>query len=478
MVLAALIDRLRAARIDCRLLRGGVDVVVGRVRDRDDTVAAGDVFVAIKGARVDGHTRVGALGHAAVIVVESAVEAPPGPAVLWVDDTRRALPHLAAARLGDPGAALPVVGVTGTNGKTSITWLLAAMARAAGRTVGVIGTTGHFVGDEALPAAHTTPGAVETQELLARMRDAGCGLVAMEVSSIGLAAHRADAIPFAAGIFTNLTRDHLDWHGTMEAYTAAKARLFHELLVGPAVLNARDPASARMVPPGGPVWWYNDGDLFATEVVLTASGTRARFHTPKGSFHGQMALLGAHNVENALGALGGALAVGLPLEACAAGLAALPAVPGRLEAVPNHRGFTVLVDYAHTDDALRRVLGTLRTLAPARILTVFGCGGDRDRGKRPLMGAAAAEGSDLVVLTSDNPRSEDPAAILADVLPGVGTRAHHVEPDRRAAIAWALARAAPGDIVLIAGKGHEATQTIGAHVLPFDDRAVAAELLA
>ncbi len=478
MVLAALIDRLRAVRIDCRLLRGTADRSVGRVTDVDAEVGPGDVFVALRGARVDGHARVGSLGAASVLVVERDVEAPEGPTVLWVADTRRALPHLAAARLGDPGAAMKVVGVTGTNGKTSITFLIAAMARAAGLRCGVIGTTGHYVGETYLPAAHTTPGAVATQELLAQMRDAGCTVVAMEVSSIGLAAYRADAVPFAAAVFTNLTRDHLDWHGTMEAYAAAKARLFHELLAGTAVLNAADPASRQMAPGDRPIWWYNDGDLRASEVLLSATGTDATFHTPRGSFRGQARLVGAHNVENILGALGGALAVGVPLDACAAGLAALQAIPGRLEAVPNTRGLAVLVDYAHTDDALARVLATLRAVTTGRIVTVFGCGGDRDRGKRPLMGAVAAAGSDLVVLTSDNPRSEDPDGILADILPGVGAAPHHVEPDRRAAIAWALAHASAGDLVLIAGKGHERTQTIGSHVLPFDDRAVAAELLA
>jgi len=478
VLLSDLLDRVCDPRMPCRVVRGPADRAVGRVTDRDTDVRPGDVFVALAGARVDGHDRVGGLAHAGALVVERGVEAPPGPAVVEVESTRRALPHLAAARLGNPGAAVKVVGITGTNGKTSTSFLVAAMARAAGLTPGIIGTTGHFVGDVELPASHTTPGAVETQELLARMRDAGCGLVAMEVSSIGLAAFRADAIPFAAAVFTNLSRDHLDWHGTMEAYQAAKGRLFHELLAGTAVLNARDPAAKAMVPAGHPVWWFNDGDLRAEAVELRASGTRARFHTPAGDFEGSLSLVGAHNVENALGALGGALAVGVPLDACAAGLAGLPAVPGRLEAVPNGRGYAVLVDYAHTDDALARVLATLRTLGPRRILTVFGCGGDRDRGKRPLMGAAAAAGSDLVVVTSDNPRTEDPMAIIADILPGVGATPCRVEPDRRAAIAYALGEARPGDIVLLAGKGHERTQSVGTNALPFDDRAVAAELLA
>lgn len=472
MLLSALLDRITPLAV-----LGPADRPVGKVTDRDDEVEPGDVFVALHGARVDAHARVGALGHAAAIVIEHDAPVPAGPTIVRVADTRRALAPLCAARCGDPGRAMAVVAVTGTNGKTSTTFLLAAMARAAGIRAGIIGTTGHFIDDVRLPASHTTPGAPVVQTLLARMRDAGCGLVAIEASSIGLHALRVDAIPFRAAIFTNLTRDHLDYHGTMDAYAAAKARLFHELLEGVAVLNAADPASRRMVPAGRPVCWFNDGDLRVSDLRCTAAGSEARFHTPRGDFDGRLRLVGRHNVDNALGALGGALAAGVPLAACARGLAGLERIPGRLEAVPNDRGISVLVDYAHTDDALARVLGALRELGPARILTVFGCGGDRDRGKRPLMGRAAAEGSDRVFITSDNPRSEDPLAILADILPGVGTHPHVVEPDRATAIRRAIGEARPGDVVLIAGKGHEGTQQIGDALVAFDDRAVAAEAL-
>lgn len=454
---------------------------VGRVTDRDADVGAGDVFVALKGAHVDGHSRIAGLGHAAAIVVERPVSAPPGPTVVQVADTRRALPHLCAAAWGHPGRDMAVVGVTGTNGKTSTTFLISAMARAAGWKTGIIGTTGHFIDDQKMDATHTTPTAPVVQGLLARMRDAGCKVVAMEVSSIGLATFRADAIPFKAAIFTNLTRDHLDFHGTMAAYAEAKRRLFHELLSGVAVLNADDPATAQMQPHDRTCWRFSrarPAELAVTDVVATATGTSARFITPMGSFSANLRLVGRHNLENALGALGGALAAGVPLDACQRGLEALDCVPGRLEAVPNSRGLAVLVDYAHTDDALQRVLTELRRLGPARILTVFGCGGDRDRGKRPLMGRAAAEGSDVVFVTSDNPRSEDPRAIIDDILPGVGDRPHVIEPDRRAAIFAAIAAARPGDIVLIAGKGHEATQQIGSTYHTFDDRAVAREALA
>jgi UDP-N-acetylmuramoyl-L-alanyl-D-glutamate--2,6-diaminopimelate ligase len=472
MLLSSLLDRILVLAVT-----GRVDRPVGNVTDRDADVGPDDVFVAIRGARFDGHDRLGVMGRAAAVVIDQDRPVPPGPTVVRVPDTRVALAPLCAARLGDPGRAMPVVAVTGTNGKTSTTFLVAAMARAAGLRAGIIGTTGHYVDDAKLPAAHTTPDAPTLQALLARMRDAGCGLVAIEASSIGLAAHRIDAIPFRAAIFTNLTRDHLDWHGTMEAYAAAKARLFHELLEGTAVLNAADPASVQMAPANRPVWWFNDGDLRAEGVVSTPAGTRARFRTPHGTFDGSMNLVGTHNVENVLGALGGALAAGVPLDACKRGLETLPYIPGRLQPVPNDRGFTVFVDYAHTDDALSRVLAAIRSLGPARILTVFGCGGDRDRGKRPLMGKAAAAGSDLVIVTSDNPRSEDPRAIIGEILPGIGAAPHRVEPDRRAAIALALSLARPGDVVLVAGKGHEATQQVGDAAAPFDDAAVAAALL-
>lgn len=459
-------------------VQGPLDVCVGKVTDRDSEVQAGDVFVAIRGARTDGHDRLSGLAHAAAVVVERDVPVPPGPTVIRVQSTRRALAWLCAARLGHPARSMQVIGITGTNGKTTSSFLVAAMARAAGWKVGVIGTTGHFIDGVPVPTVHTTPDAPVLQGLLARMSSAGVRLVVMEVSSIGLHSFRADAIPFAAAVFTNLSRDHLDYHGDFEHYAAAKARLFHELLEGTAVLNARDPHAGQMEPLHRRTWWFGgaSSELRVEQLLAEPSGSWGHFHTPHGAFDGRINLIGHHNVENALGALGGALAVGLPLEACARGLAELPAVPGRLEPVPNQKGISVLVDYAHTDDALARVLAELRRLGPPRILTVFGCGGDRDRGKRPLMGRAASQGSDLVFVTSDNPRSEDPLAILADILPGI-EGPHRVIPDRAEAIAAAIGEARPGDIVLIAGKGHETYQQLGSETIPFDDRLVAAEVL-
>ena len=435
--------------------------------------------MAIRGAHVDGHDRLGALGHAAALVVERDVVAPPGPLVIRVENSRKTLAELCARRQAYPGAAMAVVGITGTNGKTTTSFMLEAIGKAAGWKVGIIGTTGHFIDGKALPSTHTTPGAPTLQALLAQMRDAGVRLVAMEVSSIGLHAFRADGIPFAAAIFTNLSRDHLDYHGSMEAYAAAKARLFTELLAGRAILNQRDPAWTQMGRADQSRWTFGtqSSDLRVESLEAGPTGSRGHFCTPIGKIDGSLQLLGHHNVENALGAMGAALAVGIPLAAAAEGLASLPAVPGRLEAIPNGRGVHVLVDYAHSDDALQRVLIELRRLRPRRILTVFGCGGDRDRGKRPLMGRAATLGSDRVFVTSDNPRSEDPAAIVADILPGLQGNSWTIALDRATAIRLAIAEAEAGDLVLIAGKGHETGQQIGSEIHPFDDRLIAREAL-
>ena len=462
------------------LTRGSGAVEVRRVTDRDDQVAPEDVFVAIRGAKVDGHDRVGGL-RAAAVVVERAVAPAEGVAVVKVPDTRQALAPLCAAALEFPGRSVPVVAVTGTNGKTSTTFLLAGIARAAGLLPGIIGTTGNFIGEAAVATEHTSPTAPVLQDLLSRMREGGVGLCALEASSIGLAAFRCDAVPFRAAIFTNLTRDHLDWHGTMEAYAAAKARLFTELLEGTAVLNADDPASGRMRPPNRPVWTFSDRGPADLRAVLREEGWAgmvADVSTPRGRGALRLPLIGRHNLQNALGAIGAALALRIDLDVALRGLASARGAPGRLERVENARGIGVFVDYAHTDDALSRVLTELRRLRPGRIVCVFGCGGDRDRGKRPLMGRAVAAGADLAVVTSDNPRSEDPLAIIAEILPGLGAAEHRVEPDRAAAIRLAVGLARPGDVVLIAGKGHEPYQEIGGVKLPFDDRAVAREALA
>lgn len=472
--------RLVAAVPGAWFVRGTGAREVRAVSDRDADIGPDDVFVAVRGARFDGHARVPTI-RAAAVMVDQEVEAPEGVVVIRVPDTHCALAPACAAALDWPGRAVPVVAVTGTNGKTSTTFLLAAIARAAGLIPGIVGTTGNFVGDVRVDTEHTSPTAPVLQALLAQMRVARVGLCALEASSIGLAAWRCDAIPFKAAIFTNLTRDHLDWHGTMEAYAAAKARLFHELLEGTAILNAEDPAHRDMIPAGRAVWTYSatgPADIRATLTGERWEGLEAAVATPRGAGRLRLPMIGRHNLQNALSAVGAALALGVDLDVVLRGLSTCTGAPGRLERIPTDRGFGVFVDYAHTDDALSRVLGELRRLNPSRILCVFGCGGDRDRGKRPLMGQAVAAGADVAIVTSDNPRSEDPLAIIADILPGLGTSVHHVECDRAAAIRLAIGLARPGDVVLIAGKGHEPYQEIAGVKLPFDDRAIARQVLA
>ena len=477
MRLADLLPALGPVSVD-----GPVDRPVDDIVHDSRQAGPRSIFAALPGQSVDGRRFVPGLDCAAVLA-EGPVEARPGVTVLRVPHARAAFAQAAAALAGWPGQAIPVVGVTGTNGKTTTTFLIGALAEAHGWPAAVIGTTGHRVAGRAVPSTHTTPEAPVLQGLLAAARDAGCGVVAMEVSSIGLDMRRVEGIPFRVAAWTSFSRDHLDYHGTMEAYQAAKARLFDTLLApdGTAVLFSGLPfARALPLRAGARRWTYGraaDDTVRLVRAVQDLGGAWLDVDTPAGRFEARTHLLGGHNVENVLCAMAVGLSLGLPPSAIQAGLFALAAVPGRLERVPNALGVHIFVDYAHTPDALTQVLGTLRPLCHGRLLTVMGCGGDRDAGKRPLMGAAAGEGSDAVYLTSDNPRSEDPLAILAQIRAGT-PGAPVVEPDRAAAIARAIADARPGDVVLIAGKGHETTQTIGTTVLPFDDRAVAADAAA
>lgn len=475
MLLSDLLPYLDPLRV-----RGPVDRAVQRISHDSRHATSDCLFVAIRGAQIDARRFVPGLRVAAV-VADGDVEADPDVTVITVNNARIALAQSAAALAGFPGRKIPVVGITGTNGKTTVAWMMAAIARAAGWIPGIIGTTGHSIGDAGMDAVHTTPEAPVLQSLLSRMNDAGCGLVAMEVSSIGLALHRADAIPFQVGVFTNLSRDHLDFHGTMAAYTDAKTRLFRELLAPGATAVVHEdlaPMLDATIPRSRQLRFgrSTEADIRAEEVQCDLSGCSATLHTPVGKERLEISLIGHHNVDNALAAVGVSLSLNLPLATAVAGLAALTSIPGRLERVPNDHGITVLVDYAHTPDALERVLTTLRTMRTGRLLTVFGCGGDRDQGKRPLMGQAASKGSDKVFVTSDNPRSESPAAIIAEILAGVDGP-HTVCADRAEAIALAIGEAHSGDVVLIAGKGHERTQTTADQVVEFDDRKVAADVL-
>jgi len=415
-------------------------------------------------------------------------EQPPDGAGAWVQvpDAREALALLSAAALGDPARSLRLVGVTGTNGKTTTTYLIDAALRAAGHAVGLIGTVQYRVGGRLLEASRTTPESSDLQALFRQMADEGCTDVVMEVSSHSLDLKRVHGCAFEVAVFTNLTRDHLDFHGDMERYFAAKRRLFDTYLRegGHAVINADDDRAADLAAVSrGRVWTYGiqrKADVTASGITLSLRGTRFRARTPAGELAVETPLIGRFNVENFLAGLTAVLALGLEPATALAGLVTMTGVPGRLERVSAGQDFAVIVDYAHTDDALKNLLETLRELKPRRLITVFGCGGDRDRTKRPLMGAVASRLSDVVIVTSDNPRSEPPEAILEEIQRGMnGSRRaeRHAIVDRREAISRALEMAGPGDAVVIAGKGHETYQVLRDRTVPFDDRQVARDLI-
>jgi UDP-N-acetylmuramoyl-L-alanyl-D-glutamate--2,6-diaminopimelate ligase len=416
---------------------------------------------------------------------------------IQVEDARLALAALSAACYGNPSEQLILVGITGTNGKTTVSYLLASIFEAAGIRSGRIGTVGYRVGAREIEAARTTPEAPELQRLLRDMVKERCGACVMEVSSHALALRRADHLRFAAAVFTNLTRDHLDFHRDMEEYFAAKRRLFALLPdTAVAIINADDRRAGdlvRMV--RRPVTYAIEAaaDVTPGPLAFSLAGLDFEARTPRGPLHLRSRLVGRPNAYNILAAAATAMALDLPFSAIEAGIAALTTVPGRFEVVSDPADdVRVVVDYAHTDDALRNLLETARPLAPGRLITVFGCGGDRDRTKRPLMGAVAARLSDLVVVTSDNPRSESAEQIIDEIKRGIVMPADRRPPggpapretplleivDRRAAIERAVREARPGDLVLIAGKGHEKYQVIGDRALPFDDVDVAKAALA
>jgi UDP-N-acetylmuramoyl-L-alanyl-D-glutamate--2,6-diaminopimelate ligase len=472
----------------------GADPPIAHVTGDSREVAPGTLFFALAGTARDGHdfAAEAARRGAVAVVAERPVACAPA-ALLLAPSSRRAMAIAAANLHGRPGDALALAGITGTNGKTTVAYLVEACARAAGVPAGVLGTVTHRWPGGERPASHTTPESTAVQALLSEMRDAGARLAVLEVSSHALAQERVAGMRFRVAGFTNLTRDHLDYHGDMERYFAAKRRLFAEHLApdGLAVVNVRDPYGVRLADqlgPGRRLWRFGgraEDALRAVDVRTGLAGLSATLATPGGAIAIRSPLVGAHNLDNLLCAAGVALGLELPLEAVAWGLSACPGAPGRLERISG-RGVSIFVDYAHTHDALDRALAALRGLAPRRLACVFGCGGDRDRGKRPLMGETAARGADLVVVTSDNPRTEDPAAIIADILPGLEragmrrltpdalrsgeARGFVVEPDRRAAIALAAEAAREGDAILVAGKGHEDHQIVGGERLPFSDR--------
>jgi len=460
---------------------GDVHREVSSIEIDSRAVRPGALFVALRGQHGDGHAFIPnaiAAGAVALLVDEAHVlSAPPGVTVVHVPDTRMALSPLAAAFYDDPSRALDVIGVTGTNGKTTTTRMISAILTAAGRPCGIIGTVGAEFGKKAWPLANTTPQPPELHALLASMRDLGARAVAMEVSSHALALDRVEDVRFRVAVLTNVTRDHLDFHGSLEAYAAAKRRLFR--VAESAVLNLDDERGRQWsadIASRVPTLTYamrGGADIVPAGVVMTADGST--FTVGATAF--RVRLPGRFNVENALAAIGVGRTLGLPDVQISSGLATLDRVPGRMEHVGGV-DLDVVVDYAHTPDALDNALRALRETTRGRLAVVFGCGGDRDRGKRPQMGKVAAELADRIYVTSDNPRGEDPQAIVDDIVAGIGTHERTVELDRRRAVERAIAEAKPGDVVLIAGKGHETYQIVGEHVLPFDDAAIARELLA
>lgn len=463
---------------------GPSDAAVSGVAYRSGKVRPGDAFFCIPGFAHDGHSFAADAVRrgAAALVVErplAAVEAPQ----FRVSCAREAL-AIASARFEDePSKALELIGITGTNGKTTTVYLLDSILRTAGHTTGVIGTVETRVAGERLDSSRTTPESSDLQHLLAQMRDAGVTAAAMEVSSHAIDLHRVDAVSFAAVAFTNLTQDHLDYHHTIEEYASVKRRLFTDFEASAHVVNIDDPNGALMAAevPGvltvGRDW---SAAVRAENEELFATGARFTLVTPQGSARVEFPLAGAYNVSNALVAAGCALAIGIPLDTVVAGLSAAEQVPGRLERVEVGQPFSVIVDYAHTPDSLEKALLAVKAVTRGRVIVVFGCGGDRDPDKRSLMGAVAATHADTLVITSDNPRSEDPVGIILQIEDGVRGVApsYEIEVDRRRAIGRALELAEPGDAVLIAGKGHEDYQIFSDRTIHFDDREVAREELA
>ncbi len=504
MRLSALLEALPPA-LAVEAPAPGADPVVRGLCIDSRQVSPGDLFVALPGQYADGHDHLPEavrLGAVAFVVERWPQADLQGRPVLRVRDARRALAPLSARFFGDPSRELTLVGVTGTNGKTSTTFLVESILGQAGRRVGLIGTVEVRFADVRRRALNTTPESLELQRTLRHMLDRSVDAVAMEVSSHGIALGRIAGCRFAVAALTNVTQDHLDFHGSMEFYLASKLDLFRQHLAadGAAVVNADDPqapafeaaakdAGARLVR----VSRRRDAaDVTLEDADVTLEGSRLRLRLPSGPLDAELPLLGEFNLENALVATGIAVALGVAPDAIARGLRACPQVPGRMERVGVDLGGapSVLVDYAHTPDAVEKLLRAVRPLARGRLVALFGCGGDRDRGKRPLMAEAVARHADRVIVTSDNPRSEDPLRILADVEKGLGAlrrvepdaldaaeHAYAALPDRRAAIELAVRIARPEDTVLLAGKGHEDYQIVGREKLPFDDRVEARRAL-
>ena len=495
-------------------MEGDLDQEVGGLCYDSRRVGPGRIFFAIPGEKADGHDFIAEAVRrgAAAVVFSREGDWPRAAAWVRVKDVRRTMGLWAAHFHGRPSEKLRLVGVTGTNGKTTVTYLVESVLGAAGWQPGVIGTINYRYAGQEIPSHHTTPESIDLQAMMSEMLRAGAEAVAIEVSSHALAQERVRGLDFDVGVFTNLSRDHLDYHRDMDEYFSAKSKLFTDYLKAStkprktAVIYGDDPCGSRLIEQLGSsgleVWSYGEGkqwDVHPLKVERDVGGLRGTIQAREQRIEFHSPLIGAANLQNILGAVGIGRALGVDAGLIAQGIRRLKSVPGRLEKVANNRGLTILVDYAHSPDALEKVLGAVRPLTEGKLICVFGCGGDRDRGKRPLMGEIAARLSDLVVLTSDNPRSEEPLTILDEVAAGVkktplkmlarselgfraggaqSGRGYILEPDRRKAIGIAIDAASAGDLVLIAGKGHEDYQILGANKIHLDDREVAREALA
>ncbi|MBN1527234.1 MAG: UDP-N-acetylmuramoyl-L-alanyl-D-glutamate--2,6-diaminopimelate ligase [Candidatus Omnitrophica bacterium] len=457
------------------------------VTDDSRKVSKGDLFVAVKGHEADGYAFIGDAikKGAAAVAAEKDFEAPAGVAKVILGPSRAALPAIADNLYGHPSKAMKMVGVTGTNGKTTVTYIIEKILRCAGKEAGVIGTINYRFKGRETPARNTTPGPLELQSVLAGMRDSGVDVCVMEVSSHSLDQRRVEPVLFDAAVFTNMTSDHLDYHKTARNYFAAKAKIFGRLRKGGvAILNLDDKKVAGLkgkIKGGALTYGLSPkADVRAAGMALSMRGSGFTLVTPEGSVGIETPLIGKHNISNILASAAAALALGIGLGAVKKGVETFGAVPGRLEPVDAGQPFKVFVDFAHTQDALHNILSLLRDVAKdMRIITVFGCGGNRDRSKRPLMGQVACSFSDRVIITSDNPRFEEPAEIIGEIERGIGDdfSNYDIVVDRRAAIRKALSLASEGSIVVIAGKGHEKYQIVKGKVLPFDDKQVARSIL-
>ncbi|MDZ8117119.1 UDP-N-acetylmuramoyl-L-alanyl-D-glutamate--2,6-diaminopimelate ligase [Pontiella agarivorans] len=484
MKLKELLDKIEAVGFS-----GGMKVEFGGVTYDSRKVKPGDLFVAVSGYQLDGSEFItqAVSGGATVVVSENRLDLGSGVAHVQVSDSRKALAEISAVFYGELSKKMKVIGVTGTNGKTTTTYMIRDILRHAGYKTGLLGTVAYEIGGRSIPASRTTPEAPDIHSMFAQMDEAGCEYVVMEVSSHALALKRVHGIEFSISVFTNLTQDHLDYHHDMETYFDVKAELFRTMEKkqgGSAVINIDDSWGRRLIGEKQveadivSYGFHEKATAFVTDATVSADGTRFNVSTPWGDTNIHLQLLGRFNIHNALAALCVGGLCGVDLKTVVQALENMAAVPGRLEAVPNRKNRSIFVDYAHTDDALNNVLTTLREICRGKLVVVFGCGGNRDQGKREKMGRVAAALADWSIVTSDNPRDEEPEAIAMDILKGFALcQQVEVVLDRREAIAKGIAMLDRKDVLVVAGKGHETYQEIKGAVIPFDDRDTVKELI-